>query len=64
MIQIMIQFMKRIMLRIWNTYKVWILIGIVYAGFYFIKGFKGLKQIVSSLYTKYFTSQLLSTKES
>ena len=40
------------MRRIWNDYKVWILIGLAYTGFYFFKGYKILKQMVSGLYTK------------
>jgi hypothetical protein len=52
------------MRRIWNDYKVWILIGLAYTGFYFFKGYKTLKQIVSSLYTKLVSLQSLSTKES
>jgi len=42
------------MIRIWNTYKVWVIIGLAYAGFYFFTSFKILKQIVSSLHTKFF----------
>ena len=52
------------MRRIWNDYKVWILIGFVYTGFYFFKSYKSLKQIVSTLYTKFVSLQSLSTKES
>jgi len=40
------------MRRIWNNYKVWILIGIAYTGFYFFKGYKNLKKIISSLQPK------------
>jgi hypothetical protein len=42
------------MRRLWNEYKVWIIIGLAYAGFYFFKGYKILKQMVSfqSLFTK------------
>jgi len=42
------------MKRIWNNYKVWIIIGLAYAGFTFFKGYKLLKQMVSfrSLLTK------------
>jgi len=40
------------MRRIWNHYKVWILIGLIYTGYYFFKGYKTLKQIVTSHYTK------------
>jgi len=46
------------MIRIWNTYKVWILIGLAYTGFYFFKGFKGLKQIVPSCKSKKFISSV------
>ena len=40
------------MKRIWKDYKVWIIIGLAYTGFYFFKGYKILKQMVSILYTK------------
>ncbi len=35
------------MKRIWNTYKVWILIGIAFIDIYFFKSFKELKHIFS-----------------
>jgi hypothetical protein len=37
---------------IWKVYKVWLLIGIVYTGYYLFKGYKNLKKIVSSLQPK------------
>ena len=40
------------MRRIWNNYKVWIIIGLAYTGFYLYKGYKNLKKIVSSLQPK------------
>jgi hypothetical protein len=51
------------MRRIWNDYKVWILIGFLYTGFYFFKGYKALKQIGSGLHPKFASFQSLSTKE-
>jgi len=30
------------MKKFWNTYKIWILIGLMYAGFFFLKIFKVL----------------------
>jgi hypothetical protein len=44
------------MKRIWNHSKVWILISLAYAGFYFFKVYKIFKQI--------FLSRSLLTKES
>jgi hypothetical protein len=41
------------MRRIWNDYKIWILIGLAYLGFYSFKGYKILKQIIFDLYTKF-----------
>jgi len=37
------------MRRIWNNYKIWIIIGLAYTGFYSLKGYKILKQISSLL---------------
>ena len=51
------------MKSIWNDYKIWILISMEYNGFYFIKGYKSLKQIVSSLHKKFSILQSLSTKK-
>jgi hypothetical protein len=34
------------MKRIWNHYKVWIIIGLAYAGFFFFKVYKKFKQKV------------------
>jgi len=51
-------------MKIWNTYKVWLFIGLTYAGFYFFIGFKALIHMVSMLHTKLFSSQALSKKES
>jgi hypothetical protein len=52
------------MKRIWNEYKVWIIIGLAYAGFYLFKGFKVLKRISSNRQTKLISSQSLPTEES
>ena len=52
------------MKRIWNNYKVWIIIGLAYCGFSFFKGYKILKQMVSTLYIKLASFQSLLTKES
>jgi len=52
------------MRRIWNDYKVWILIGLACTGFYFFKSYKSLKQIVSGLHKKFVSLQSLSTKGS
>jgi hypothetical protein len=52
------------MKRIWNNYKVWIIIGLAYSGFSFFKGYKVLKQMVSILYRKLASVQSLLTKES
>ena len=52
------------MRRIWNNYKVWIIIGLAYSGFSFFKGYKVLKQMVSILYRKLASVQSLLTKES
>jgi hypothetical protein len=41
---------------IWNKYKVWILIGLAYTGFFFFKSFKALKQIVSNFQAKFVSS--------
>jgi hypothetical protein len=42
------------MARNWKAFKVLILIGILYAGFYLFNGYKNLKRIVSSLQPKIF----------
>jgi hypothetical protein len=52
------------MRHLWNEYKVWIIIGLAYAGFYLFKGYKILKPMVSILYTKLASFQSLLTKES
>ncbi len=52
------------MRRLWNEYKVWIIIGLAYIGFNFFKGYKILKQMLSILYTKWISFQSLLTKES
>ena len=41
------------MRRIWNDYKVWIIIALAYTDFYFIKGYKILKQLTFVLQTKF-----------
>jgi hypothetical protein len=38
----------------WKAFKVLILIGIFYAGFYLFHGYKNLKRILSSLQPKIF----------
>jgi hypothetical protein len=52
------------MRRLWKEYKVWIIIGLAYMGFYAFKGYKTLKQMVSVFYTKWASFQALLTKES
>ena len=47
-------FWNKSMRRIWNDYKVWVLIGLAYTGFYLFKGYKNLKQIVSNLHKSLF----------
>jgi hypothetical protein len=54
---------QKSMRRIWNDNKVWILIGMVYAGFFLFKNYKSLKQIFSTLQTNFFSLHSLSTKE-
>ena len=52
------------MRRIWNNYKVWIIIGLAYTGFSFFKAYKILKQMGADLYSKLASFQSLLTKES
>jgi hypothetical protein len=46
------------MKRIWHDYKVCILIGLAYTGFYIFKTHKLLKQTVFGLYTKVIRKEL------
>jgi hypothetical protein len=52
------------MKRLWNEYKVWIIIGLAYTGFSIFKGYKITRQMVSTLYMKLASFQALLTKES
>ena len=52
------------MRRLWKEYKVWIIIGLAYMAFNVFKGYKILKPMVSTLYTKWASFQSLLTKES
>jgi hypothetical protein len=50
------------MKRLWNEYKVWIIIGLAYIGFNLFKGYKISKHMVSILYAKLIAVQALLTK--
>jgi hypothetical protein len=52
------------MKRLWKEYKVWIIIGFAYMGFYAFKGYKTVKQMVSVFYTKWSFLHSLLTKDS
>jgi len=54
---------QKSMKSIWNDYKVWILIGFVYTGFFLLKNYKSLKQKFSTFHTKFISLQSLPTKE-
>jgi hypothetical protein len=51
------------MRRIWNDYKVWILIGLAYTGYYFFKGYKTLKPILSGIYKELVSFNLNQQKK-
>jgi hypothetical protein len=49
-------------MRIWNIYKVWLLIGLIYTFFYGLLGFKALIYMVYSLHPKSIFSRALPAK--
>ena len=40
-------------MKFWNTYKVWLLIGLTYTGFYFLKGLKNLMPLISYFHSNF-----------
>jgi hypothetical protein len=59
-----LRFWRIYMRRFWKEYKVWIIIGLAYMGFYAFKAYKTLKQMASVFYTKWASFQAMLTKES
>jgi hypothetical protein len=59
-----LRFEQIYMRHLWKEYKVWIIIGLAYMGFYAFKGYKTLKHMVSAFYTKWAFLHSLLTKES
>jgi hypothetical protein len=41
-------------MRVWNTNKVWLLIGLTYIGFYLFIGFKAVAHMVAIFQIKFF----------